>query len=104
MPGSARPWPEGPASYVGPYALLVLIYIAIVTLFASYETVGLKLPVFGPLSPPTVQKTVGVLIRMLLVFQAVAVATAGPVGWAVAACLLAAWFVSALLARRFYAS
>ncbi len=58
----------------------------------------------GPLSPPTVQKTVGVLIRMLLVFQAVAVATAGPVGWAVAACLLAAWFVSALLARRFYAS
>jgi len=92
------------ASYVGPYTLFVLVYIAIVTFFASYETAGLELPVFGALSPPTVQKTVGVLIRMLLVYQAAVAATAGPVGWAVAACLLAAWCASAVLARRFYAS
>ncbi|MBL7134359.1 MAG: UbiA family prenyltransferase [Phycisphaerae bacterium] len=92
------------ASHIGPYTLFVFVYIAIVTLFASYETTGLRLPVFGPLSPRTVQKAVGVLIRMLLVFQAAVVATAGCVGWAVAACLLAAWCVSALLARRFYAS
>ncbi len=94
----------GAASHIGPYTLFVLIYIAVVTFFASYETAGLKLPVFGALSPPTMQKVVGTLIRMLLLFQAAVAATAGPVGWVVAACLLAAWCISTLLARRFYAS
>jgi 4-hydroxybenzoate polyprenyltransferase len=79
-------------------------YIAVVTFLAKAETHPSSLPVLRRLNPNVIPQTIGTLIRLLLVYQAAVAATAGPVGWAVAACLLAAWYVSTLLARRFYAS
>ena len=79
-------------------------YIAVVTFLARGETHPSLLPVLRRLNPKTIQKMIGTLIRLLLVYQAAVAATAGPAGWVVAACLLAAWCASALLARRFYAS
>lgn len=55
--------------------------------------------------PRGVQKTVGRLLRGLLLIQGALVVMSGmPAGLYVAAALLAAWAPAALLARRFYAS
>lgn len=93
---------RSPAVLAG--AGLLTGYIAVVTYVAKAETQPSLLPVLRRLNPKIIQKMIGTLIRLLLVYQAAVAATAGPVGWAVAACLLAAWCISALLARRFYAS
>jgi len=58
-------------------------------------------------SPRLVQQTVGRLIRALLLVQASVASiflSAGPVGWMIIGLLLAFWPLSAILARRFYAS
>ena len=93
---------RSPAVLAG--AGLLTGYIAVVTFVAKAETHPSSLPLLGRMNPKTIQKTIGTLIRLLLVYQAAVAATAGPVGWVVAACLLAAWCISTLLARRFYAS
>jgi len=54
-----------------------------------------------------VQQTVGRLIRALLLVKASVASiflSAGPVGWMIIGLLLAFWPLSAILARRFYAS
>ena len=54
---------------------------------------------------PEVQKTIGRLIRALLLIQAsIIVGGGGYVGIAIATALVLAWPVSAILSRRFYAS
>ena len=105
----------GPDALVGPLPLPVLIgtpvaclvlYVAFLTYIASIEAGPAHQS--GPLKnvpPETIQKAVGWMIRMLVVYQAIAVASAGPaVGWIVAACLLAGGLASVILAKRFYAS
>ena len=84
---------------------LLTAYIALVTYLASFEA-G-QAHSHGPLRkyrPESVQKAIGIMVRMLLVYQAAVVATAGAVGCILAACLLAGGVVSTLLAKRFYAS
>lgn len=58
----------------------------------------------GEVQPAHVQQTVGRLIRVLLLVQASVAALAGPVGWGIAAVLLAFWPISSYAGRRFYAS
>ena len=80
-------------------------YIAVVTYLARFEAGSAHRT--GPLRnvpPVTVRKAIGVMIRLLVVYQAAVAATAGAVGWVLAACLLAGGAASALLAKRFYAS
>ena len=54
--------------------------------------------------PPTVQRTVGGLIRGLVLIQAAAVISTGPLGAALAAGLVVCFFLNAMLGRVFYAS
>ena len=80
-------------------------YIAVVTYLSGFEAGPAHRN--GPLRnfrPETVRKAIGIMIWLLVVYQAAVLATAGLPGCIVAACLLAGGAVSALLARRFYAS
>jgi len=80
-------------------------YIALVTYLAAFEAGDAHRR--GPLRkfrPEAVQKAIGIMIRLLVVYQAAVVATAGVVGCILAACLLAGGVVSTILAKRFYAS
>lgn len=86
---------------------LLTAYIALVTYLASFEAGDAHRR--GPLRrfrAKSVQKAIGVMIRLLPVYQGavVAIAAAGPVGYVLAACLLAGGVVSTILAKRFYAS
>jgi len=84
---------------------LITAYIALVTYLATFEAGDAHSR--GPLRkyrPEAVQKAIGVMIRVLLVYQAIVVATAGWIGCILAACLLAGGAVSTILAKRFYAS
>jgi len=55
-------------------------------------------------APATVQRTVGELIRGLILIQAAAVISTGWTGAAIAAGLVVCFLLNAILARRFYAS
>lgn len=80
-------------------------YIAVVTYLARFEAGSAHRS--GPLrsvQPATVRKAIGMMIRLLVVYQAAVAATAGAVGWVLAACLLAGGAASVMLAKRFYAS
>ena len=55
-------------------------------------------------APVTVQRSIGQLIRNLLLVHAAVAGVMGFPYWLVAVALLAAWPASAILARRFYAS
>jgi len=93
------------ATPVAVAVVLLTVYVALVTYLASFEAGPAHRA--GPLRhlrPEAVQKAVGLMIRLLVVYQAAVVALAGPVGCVVGACLLAGGIVSALLAKRFYAS
>ena len=58
----------------------------------------------GAPAPVTVQRSIGPLIRNLLLVHAAVAGVMGFPYWLVAVALLAAWPTSAILARRFYAS
>ena len=58
----------------------------------------------GQVQPGDVQRTVGKLIRALLLMQAAAAALVGLPGCIIAAVLLAFWPLSAIVGKRFYAS
>jgi hypothetical protein len=58
----------------------------------------------GNVQPGDVQRTIGRLIRALLLMQAAAAAIMGLPGWIVAAVLLIFWPLSAIVGKRFYAS
>ena len=80
-------------------------YIALVTYLAGFEA-G-RAHSTGPLKsvpPEAVRKAIGRMIRLLVVYQAAVVATAGTVGCIVAGCLLAGGAASVFLVKRFYAS
>lgn len=84
---------------------LLTAYIALVTYLASFEAGAAHR--LGPLRrfrAETVQKAIGIMIRLLLVYQAAIVATAGAIGLILAACLLASTVISTILAKRFHAS
>ena len=55
-------------------------------------------------APPTVQRTIGQLIRAMVLVQATAVVSTGRPGLYAAAALIACFLINGLLARRFYAS
>ena len=105
----------GPDALVGPLPIAVLIatpvcclvaYIAMLTYLASHEAgPAHRTGMLRNVPPETIQKAVGWMIRLLVVYQAITVASAGSaVGWIVAVCLLAGGAVSVMLAKRFYAS
>lgn len=79
------------------YVPVGLVLLALV--LARITTARLK----GRASPERIQKSVGLLIRNLLLMQAACCFASPPNQW-LGVALLAAWPVSAILSRRFYAS
>jgi len=106
-----------------PAAVLAAGFTFIIADATSFETSKVHLAVFVLLAlaavvsaaraairiaraagPSAVQKSVGELIRTLMLVQAAMVSVTGWTGLCFAAGLVAGWVVSGLLARRFYAS
>jgi len=87
-----------PAVMLARWALTAACALAAIWLAGRLAKLG------GEPTPAVVQRTVGSLIRALVLIQAAAVISTGRAGAAVAAALAACFVLSALLARRFYGS
>lgn len=89
---------------IGPRQITELVAFNVLAAAATGWAVYCALRLEGAPEPPQVQRTVGRLIRGLLLIQAALAALVALPGWIVAAVLLACWPIQAYLAKRFYSS
>lgn len=88
-----------PATADARWAMTAMAALTVVWIARRLAALGAGEP-----APSVVQRTIGGLIRSLILIQATAVVSTGRPGLYAAAVLIACFFISGLLARRFYAS
>ena len=86
------------------FAMVGWVPSAALLILACGWTISCAESLKGQVQPGDVQRTIGRLIRALLLVQAAAAALFGVFGWIIAAMLLVFWPLSAIVGKRFYAS
>jgi 4-hydroxybenzoate polyprenyltransferase len=86
------------------FAMAFWLPSVVLLILACGWTISCAASLKGQVQPGDVQRTIGKLIRALLLVQAAVAAMMNLPGWVIAAVLLVFWPLSAIVGKRFYAS
>jgi 4-hydroxybenzoate polyprenyltransferase len=86
------------------FAMTFWVPSVVLLILACGWTISCAASLKGQVQPGDVQRTIGKLIRALLLMQAAVAVMMNLPGWVIAAVLLAFWPLSAIVGKRFYAS